>query len=218
MFEVYWVALLQHQNLRYTIIHIQETCKWQTLFVDCWVSRPAEKWEVKSFRVEGISYHVRSSEIYWNLTLPKLAMFERKYICQTIILGVFFCVFFFGVCVCRYTISTGKLINYINMIRFWPVILDIPSVKFGGHDRWQLLKFEMPQYSNDKLTGVACKEDTRVPSRKLTYPHLGKRNSIFKGEYVGDMLVPWRVYLGLLTPFPVIVLVLVWYLLFFTPN
>ena len=33
----------------------------------------------------------------------------------------------------------------------------------------------------------------RLPSRELTYPHLGKRKIIFKSEFWWDMLVPKRV-------------------------
>ena len=33
-----------------------------------------------------------------------------------------------------------------------------------------------------------------IPSRELTYPTLGKRKIIFKMPFLGDMLIPWRVW------------------------
>ena len=82
-FEVHWVALLQQQNLAYTFKqHASgKLCLWKL-----WYQDQFKKWEVKSFRVQGTSYHIFFP---WNSTWPILAMFERRYICQTIIFGIY---------------------------------------------------------------------------------------------------------------------------------
>ena len=40
---------------------------------------------------------------------------------------------------------------------------------------------------------LSCMFSSYIPSRELTYP-IGKRKIIFKMPFLGDMLVPWRVY------------------------
>jgi len=56
-------------------------------------------------------------------------------------------------------------------------------------DKWTMFKrkFDLPtsnhQFSGDTLQGI-------------NISHLGKRKIIFKMPFLGDMLVPWRVYVS----------------------
>ena len=52
-----------------------------------------------------------------------------------------------------------------------------------------------------KGVGVASFQMDGIPSRELTYPTLGKGKIIFKMPFLGNMLVPWMEYDGMLNLF-----------------